>query len=364
MNPPTAADDPLATNDGPDHEGIWQFAGRQLRASDFNTAIVHLYRGEMARSNAWRGRLDATTNWAVVTTGAALTFAFGAASNDPVVLPIVSVLVVLFLFIEARRYRYYELWTHRVRLMEKHFFSNLLSAAPSGDGSSEDDSAERLTESLLRPAFPISLLEALGRRYRRNYAPLFVVLAGSWLVKVALHPTAVSSLPELFDRAAVGPIPGWMVLLVGLVFNAALIAMGLLTVGLRQSDTEVFADTSGLFLRFFRRLKAASSEALDVDISSLLPALPSSGRRQLVYIISDQPEEISKPILAELNRGVTLLRGQGMYTGKEHSILLCVVRGRQADRLKAIVHKHDPNAFVIITGALDVRGQGFRPLDG
>ncbi len=363
MQPPTAAHDPLSADDGPDHEGIWQFAGRQLRASDFNTAIVHLYRGEMARSNAWRGRLDATTNWAVFTTGAALTFAFGAASNDPVVLPIVSILVVLFLFIEARRYRYYELWTHRVRLMEKHFYSNLLSPGTNGGGA-DDDSAERLTESLLRPSFPISLAEAVGRRYRRNYAPLFVVLAISWLAKVAVHPTAVTSWQELAQRAAVGPISGWWVILAGLVFNAALIAMGLFTVGLRQSDAEVFADTSGWFLRFFRRVKAASSEALDVDISSLLPALPSSGRRQLVYIISDQPEEISKPILAELNRGVTLLRGQGMYTGKEHSILLCVVRGRQADRLKQIVHKHDPQAFVIVTGALDVRGQGFRPLDG
>lgn len=364
MQTPTAAHDPLSANDGPDHEGIWQFAGRRLRASDFNTAIVHLYRGEMARSNAWRSRLDATTNWAVITTGAALTFAFGAASNDPVVLPIVSILVVLFLFIEARRYRYYELWTHRVRLMEKHFFSNLLSPVVGAEGGSADDSAERLTESLLRPAFPISLAEAVGRRYRRNYAPLFVVLAASWLVKVALHPIPVTSWPELLERAAVGPIPGWAVLLVGLVFNAGLIAMGLLTVGLRKSDTEVFADTSGLFLRFFRRLKAATGEALDLDIASLLPALPSSGRRQLVYIISDQPEEISKPILAELNRGVTLLKGQGMYTGKEHSILLCVVRGRQLERLKQIVHKYDPHAFVIVTGAQDVRGEGFRPLDG
>ena len=84
-------------------------------------------------------RLDATTNWAVITTGAALTFAFGGAYNPPVVLLIVAVLVLLFLFIEARRYRYYELWTHRVRMMETHFFSNLLRPRqPRDDGDGRD----------------------------------------------------------------------------------------------------------------------------------------------------------------------------------------------------------------------------------
>ena len=81
-------------------------------------ALAHLYRGEVTRSNTWRSRLDATTNWAVVTTGVALSYTFGAAGNTPVVILIVSLLVLLFLFIEARRYRYYELWTHRVRLLE------------------------------------------------------------------------------------------------------------------------------------------------------------------------------------------------------------------------------------------------------
>ena len=55
-------------------EPVWRFRGYQLRPSEFTTAMVHLYRGELQRATAWRSRLDNTTNWAVVTTGAALSF--------------------------------------------------------------------------------------------------------------------------------------------------------------------------------------------------------------------------------------------------------------------------------------------------
>jgi uncharacterized membrane protein len=58
----------------------WAFRGYRLDPSHFTTAMVHFYRGEVARANTWRTRLDATTNWAVLTVGAALTFVFGAPS--------------------------------------------------------------------------------------------------------------------------------------------------------------------------------------------------------------------------------------------------------------------------------------------
>ena len=93
----------------PNLEELWQFSGQGLRSGEFNTAMVHFYRAEVTRSNTWRQRLDATTNWAVVTTGAALSFAFGGISNTPTVILIDTFLVLMFLFIEARRYRYYEL---------------------------------------------------------------------------------------------------------------------------------------------------------------------------------------------------------------------------------------------------------------
>ena len=326
--------------------------------SDFNTAMAHFYRGEVSRSNTWRTRLDATTNWAVVTTGAALTFVFGTVDHSPAVILILTWLVLLFLFIEARRCRYYELWSYRVRLLETNHFAPHLSA-----GSLERPGwAERLVESLHHPRFPITLLEAVGRRYRRNYAPLFLVLAASWIVKLVIHPTAITSWNAFLDRAAVGPAPGGVVVAAGVVFNALLIALGVLTVGLRESEGEVFGVAPKGFKRLGARIAAAMNEALEVDLATVRTPW-SAGRKQLVFIISDQIQDVSRPLLEELDRGVTLLKGTGMFSGKEHGILMCVVAGRQVTRLKQLVYRNDEKAFVVVTGVHDVRGEGFRPLE-
>ncbi len=331
-------------------------AGHPGFGGEFSTAMAHFYRAEVTRSNTWRSRLDATTNWAVVTTGAALSFAFGAVTNTPVVILIVTWLVVLFLFIEARRYRYYELWSYRVRLLERNYLSALLSDHVVG----RPDWRERMVESLRNPAFPISLGEALGRRYRRNYAPLFLVLAGSWMVKVLIHPTPVASWRGFVERAAVGPLHGGWVLAAGLVFNALLVALGLFTVGLRHAEGEVLAAPPGG--RLVARVVAATREALEIDLAAFRPSV-REGRKVMVIIISDEVDKISRPLLDELDRGVTRLQGRGMYSGREHGVLLCVASRRETARLRQIVREHDPHAFVVVTGTEDVRGEGFRPLE-
>ena len=71
----------------------------------------------MYRSKVWRTRLDATTNWAVATTGIALSVAFSNAGNSPLPLVLVALMALMFLAIEARRYRYFDIWRTRVRLM-------------------------------------------------------------------------------------------------------------------------------------------------------------------------------------------------------------------------------------------------------
>lgn len=329
-------------------------AARTARPTELGNALAHLYRGEVGRSNTWRTRLDATTNWAVVTAGAALSFAFGGTGNPAEVIPVVTFMLLLFLFIEARRYRYYELWSYRARLLENNYFAPMLAGPGPRPGWEQ-----RLVDSLHRPAFPITLLEALGRRYRRNYAPIFLLLAFSWVVKITIHPTTVSDWGDLMQRAAIGPVPGWTVLGFGVFFNGALVALGLFTVGLRASEGEVFAETvSGRGV--WARLRQATREALEVDLDVFRPVRRG---RKLVFIISDEFAALGKPLLEQLHRGVTLLKGTGMYSGREHGILLCVVRGDQVDVLKKIVYDNDPRAFVVVTGAQDVRGEGFRPLE-
>src|SRR5262245_39201265 len=53
---------------------------RRMSPAEFNTAMIHFYRGEVQRSNTWRNRLDTTTNWAVITAGATLSFVFSSPS--------------------------------------------------------------------------------------------------------------------------------------------------------------------------------------------------------------------------------------------------------------------------------------------
>src|SRR3954466_3136861 len=74
------------------------------------TALSHLYRGQLYRSTVWRTRLDATTNWAVVTTGISLSLTFSSASATPLPLGRVGLLVAVVLSIEARRYRFFDFW--------------------------------------------------------------------------------------------------------------------------------------------------------------------------------------------------------------------------------------------------------------
>jgi uncharacterized membrane protein len=339
-----------------DLEHVWEFAGQHLDSGNFTNAMIHFYRGEMSRSNSWRQRLDATTNWAVITTGAALTFVFSEPNNTPSILLIDSLFVLLFLFIEARRYRYYELWTYRVRVMEKNFFAGLLSPP----FMPHSDWADKITDSLNNPRFPIGLLEALGRRYRRNYAPIFLILAGSWVGKVYMHPFSVTTLDEFVVRSSMGPLPGWLVLAIGFIFNGALIALGLFTTGLQESQGEVLSETSSGWNNFLQRIRRLAWDTFETDIPRMARF---DKRKQLAYIISDKIEAVSQLLMQELGRGVTLINAKGMYTGKEHGVLMCALESRQKSLLKRLVYKADPDAFVILTQVEDVRGGGFRPLE-
>ncbi|MBK7896411.1 MAG: DUF2270 domain-containing protein [Candidatus Promineifilaceae bacterium] len=339
-----------------DLEHVWEFAGQRLDSGNFTNAMVHFYRGEVTRSNVWRQRLDATTNWAVITTGAALTFVFSDVLNTASILLIDSMFVLLFLFIEARRYRYYELWTNRVRIMEKNFFVGLLSPPfmPHADW------ADKLTESLNHPRFPIGLLEALGRRYRRNYAPIFLILAFSWIGKIYMHPVEVTSLGEFVERSSMGPLPGWLVLTIGFIFNGGLIALGIFTAGLRETQGEILSSTTSRWSGWLSRLRHLTWDTFETDIPRMARF---DSRKQLAYIISDKIEEVSQLLLKELGRGVTLINAKGMYTGKEHGVLMCALEARQKTALRQLVCKADPDAFVILTPVEDVRGGGFRPLE-
>lgn len=84
-------------------------------------------------------------------------------------------------------------------------------------------------------------------------------------------------------------------------------------------------------------------------------------KARVAYIISEQPREISAAILQDMDRGVTILKGQGAWSGQDKEVLLVAFKQRQIIRLKRTVRELDPTAFLIVCEAHEVLGDGFRP---
>jgi len=92
-----------------------------------------------------------------------------------------------------------------------------------------------------------------------------------------------------------------------------------------------------------------STRILDLVVTGL-------SQRKAVYIISSCWEEISRRILHEINRGVTVIQGQGAYTGKEEKILYTVLSFREVSRMKQLIRGIDSKAFVVVSDTLEVMG--------
>lgn len=185
--------------------------------------LAHLYRGEIYRSTVWRTRLDTTTNWAVVTLGVALSITFASPEASPLPLLLVGILILFFLALEARRYRYFNVWRARCRWMEVHLFVPLLEdGKPALDGWQN-----RLADDYRLPDYHVSVLVATGRRVRRNYLWILGIQSAAYAGKLIVHPVQVQSFGEFVDRARIGPIPGSLVLLFGAAY--VLVWLGLAT---------------------------------------------------------------------------------------------------------------------------------------
>lgn len=77
------------------------------------------------------------------------------------------------------------------------------------------------------------------------------------------------------------------------------------------------------------------------------------------YIITDKPEAISKMVIEEIDRGITGIKAKGMYSGSDKLMLFCVVSKKEIVKLKERIDEIDPKAFVIVTDAREVHGEGF-----
>jgi uncharacterized membrane protein len=189
-----------------------------LDEREYYTAMSHFYRGELGRIMVWRQRLDTTSNWAILTSTGIITFALSHPEVTHLVFMIANIMLFLLLVIEGRRYRYYDAFRARVRMLEAHFYVPVIMRR---QATLEGDWRQMLAEDMLLPSFKIGVRESISRRFRRNYIWIFGVILAAWWLKIYIHsgkdaaPVNANTFHEMWDRFAgqqpLHPILFWLI---------------------------------------------------------------------------------------------------------------------------------------------------------
>lgn len=112
----------------------------------------------------------------------------------------------------------------------------------------------------------------------------------------------------------------------------------------------------------FQNIDRALYAGVVVFLTSILLDLVLYGRdgAKLIYVISDHSEAITKRLLVELDIGVTHVQGTGAYSGKDKKVIMCVIKKPLAPKAEEIVKEEDPMAFMIVTSATEIYGEGYK----
>ena len=185
---------------------------RSIYDPGYVNAMSHFYRGELGRIMVWRQRLDMTTNWAITSSTAIITIAFSTRGVPHIIFFFNLAIVAVLLWIEARRYRFYDAFRARVRMLEAHF---LVPMVMENRELLQGEWKKLVCEDLILPCFKITKLEAIGRRMKRNYMFIFILILIAWLTKVFLHATApINDVVSFYRALGIGHIPSWFVAMV------------------------------------------------------------------------------------------------------------------------------------------------------
>ncbi|MBQ6714021.1 MAG: YitT family protein [Clostridia bacterium] len=115
----------------------------------------------------------------------------------------------------------------------------------------------------------------------------------------------------------------------------------------------------------FRNIETALYSVIAMFVSSKVmdTVLYGSDRGKIIYIVTDNPEEISKAIIERVARGVTMLKAKGAYTGNEKEMLMCTVRLNEVSAVYSVVNEFDKHAFVVVGEAGEIMGEGFKRIN-
>ena len=179
-----------------------------LKDPCYVNAMAHFYRGELGRIMIWRQRLDVTTTWAITSTTTIIGAAFSFKDIPHIIFFFNLALVWIMLWIESRRYRFYDAFRGRVRMLESHFLVPMVSQNPR---ILDGEWRKLVCEDLIMPSFKITRLEAIGRRLKRNYVFIFAIIMVAWTMKILINAkTPIRSFGAFYDALAVQELPSWL----------------------------------------------------------------------------------------------------------------------------------------------------------
>ncbi len=180
-------------------------AGNAAIEDKYYGFLFHYYRAEVYRETNWRNRMDVTSNWVIVVTAAILSFTFGEPKVPHSVVILNYMIALFFLYIEARRFRYYAMLRARTRLYEEHLL------APIFMGTADNRTNEwgnKIAANLIRPRVSMSKLESIAWRLRRQYMFILPVIYAAWMARIYTVPETAKTLAEAIAQAQLWFVPG------------------------------------------------------------------------------------------------------------------------------------------------------------
>jgi len=144
----------------------------------------------------WRQRLDTTTTWTINSTDTVFTVAFSSPNVPHLIFFFNLAIVAMMLCIEVRRFRFYDSFRARLRMLEGNW-------------------RRLVAEDLLVLAFKITIFEFNGRRSKRNYTFIFSIILAAWITEIFIHPPAnlehIQSLANFCDTLQIPGLASWFV---------------------------------------------------------------------------------------------------------------------------------------------------------
>jgi uncharacterized membrane-anchored protein YitT (DUF2179 family) len=207
------------------------------------------------------------------------------------------------------------------------------------------------------PLYLLAFLSVGRRFFLYSLAGLLIFTCAIWLVQVTI-PIEEKILGALAAGILLGVGSGVILRSLGSTGGIDILSIMLLQrFSIKLGSTVLATNCLVLLLvGFLFSLEAALYTVIYIYVTSKIIDLVVTGlsQRKAVFIISHNWRNISNEILKGIKRGVTVLRGEGGYTGQEERILYTVVTFRELGELKRVINRLDPDAFVVVNDTLEV----------